>query len=36
MFADGVPLTVALGDAALKSMTDLSRVPAATVKPETT
>ncbi|MHB8210240.1 MAG: CBS domain-containing protein [Acidithiobacillus sp.] len=33
---NGMPLTVTPSDMAIKSMTDLSRVPAATTKPETT
>ena len=33
---NGMPLTVTLSDLAINSMTDLSRVPAATIKPETT
>ncbi len=36
MFDSGVLLPVAPDDAAIKGMTDLSRVPAATTKPETT
>ena len=36
MFDNGIPLTVTPSDMAIKSMTDLSRVPAVTMKPETT